>query len=95
MRKQTTIQFLTMSTFEQTSDDKTKQMKATFNFDLADEQDLAEFDNFVNAQKMAKALFELDQKLRAMYKYEGKEEAFDYRTLLHEYLSENGISHVI
>ena len=66
-------------------------MKATIEFDLNDQDDLQSYQLCNNANSMHTCLWEFDQKLRSMYKYEGIEAAETYRELLREYLNAHNI----
>lgn len=66
-------------------------MKAIIEFDLNDQDDLQSYNLCNNASSMFTCLWQFDQKLRSMYKYEGVEGASIYRDLLHEYLKEYDI----
>jgi hypothetical protein len=66
-------------------------MKAIIEFDLNDTDDLQSYKLCNNASNMHTAIWQYDQKLRSMYKYEGIEGASIYRDLLHEYLKEYNI----
>lgn len=70
-------------------------MEATIKFNLDDEDDSRRYEMMNAAQSLVLAIWEYDQKLRSMYKYDNKEEAYEYRNLLHEYLSEKNVSHLI
>jgi|SanBayMetagenome_1026888.scaffolds.fasta_scaffold71240_1 hypothetical protein len=66
-------------------------MKAIIEFDLNDQDDLHSYNLCNNAANLHTCLWQFDQKLRSMYKYEGVEGASIYRDLLHEYLKEYNI----
>jgi hypothetical protein len=66
-------------------------MKAILEFDLDNEDDFQSYNLCNNASKMYLVLWEFDQKLRGMCKYEDNEEACEIRELLYEYLNEHNI----
>lgn len=66
-------------------------MKAIIEFNLDDQDDLDSYNMCNSASKMHSAIWQFDQKLRSMYKYEGNEEAGKIRGLLYEYLNEYNI----
>lgn len=66
-------------------------MKAILEFDLNDQDDLHSYNLCNNAANLHTCLWQFDQKLRSMYKYEGVEGAENYRDLLYEYLNEYNI----
>ena len=70
-------------------------MEAIIKFNLNEETDAANFEIMNAATKMQLVLWEYDQKLRSMYKYEGKEQAFEYRNMLQEMLMDKNINHLI
>lgn len=70
-------------------------MEATIKFNLDDEEDSRRYEIINAAESLVLAIWEYDQKLRSLYKYEGKESAYEYRNLLREYLSEKNVSHLI
>lgn len=70
-------------------------MEATIKFNLDDEDDSRRYEIMNAAQSLVLAIWEYDQKLRSLYKYECKEEAYEYRNLLQEHLSERNVSHLI
>ena len=70
-------------------------MKAVLEFNLDDEEDSRAYQIMNSAQSLVLAIWEYDQKLRAMYKYESKEEAYEFRNLLTEYLNERNVGHLI
>lgn len=70
-------------------------MEATIKFNLDDEDDSRRYEIMNAAQSLVLAIWEYDQKLRSMYKYEGKEEAHEFRELLNEYLNERNVRHLI
>jgi hypothetical protein len=66
-------------------------MKAILEFDLDDEHEKWRFDLCNQAEDMYFLIWEFDQRLRSMYKYEDKSFAYDIRQLLREYLDEKNI----
>ena len=70
-------------------------MKAVIEFNLDEEEDSRRYEIMNSAESLVLAIWEYDQKLRSLYKYEGKEEAYEYRNLLQEHLSERNVSHLI
>ena len=70
-------------------------MKAILEFNLDEETDSFSFELMNAATKLQLVLWEYDQKLRSMYKYEGKEEAYEYRQMLREMLIDKNINHLI
>lgn len=70
-------------------------MKAILEFNLEEEVDAFNYELMNAATKLQLVLWEYDQKLRSMYKYEGKEEAFDYRQILRDMLIDKNINHLI
>ena len=72
-----------------------KVMKAILEFNLEDEYDTSNYEIMNAANKLQLVLWEYDQKLRAMYKYEGKEYAKDFRDMLREMLIEKNVNHLI
>ena len=67
-------------------------MKAILWFKLSDPEDLLAFKQAYNAESMALALWDLDQELRRLIKYENMDELQYARDLLHETLGEHGIN---
>ena len=74
---------------------KIMYMKAVIEFNLDEEEDSRRYEIMNSAESLVLAIWEYDQKLRSLYKYEGKEEAYEYRNLLQEHLSERNVSHLI
>lgn len=70
-------------------------MEATIKFNLDDEDDSRRYKTMNAAESLVLAIWEYDQKLRALYKYEGKESAYEFRELLNEYLNERNVRHLI
>lgn len=70
-------------------------MEATIKFNLEDEVDAANYELVNAATKLQLVLWEYDQKLRSMYKYEGKEYAIEFRDMLREMLIDKNINHLI
>ena len=70
-------------------------MEATIKFNLDEEYDQSVFDIMNKAQDLLLAIQEYDQKLRSLYKYEGKEEAYNYRELLRNILIDKNVNHLI
>ena len=70
-------------------------MEATIKFNLEDEVDAANYELVNAATKLQLELWEYDQKLRSMYKYEGKEYAIEFRDMLREMLIDKNINHLI
>jgi hypothetical protein len=66
-------------------------MKAILEFDLDDEHEKWRFDLCNQVEDMYFLIWEFDQRLRSMYKYEDKSFAYDIRQLLREYLDEKNI----
>jgi hypothetical protein len=64
-------------------------MKATLEFNLPEDQE--EFKHVYNGFNYYMALVEMDQWLRAEYKYNGKEEMYEVREKLREIISENNV----
>lgn len=64
-------------------------MKAILEFDLPDDQ--YEFDQCTKASDMASALWDMDQFLRAEYKYNENEAAHPIREKFFEILSDNDL----
>jgi hypothetical protein len=64
-------------------------MKAILKFNLPEEKD--EFEFATNGINYYSALFDFDQWLRSEYKYNGKEEMFEVRKKLNEFINENNI----
>ena len=73
---------------------KIMYMKAVIEFNLDEEEDSRRYEIMNSAESLVLAIWEYDQKLRSLYKYEGKEEAYEYRNLLQEHLSERNVSHL-
>ena len=65
-------------------------MRATLEFNLPDDE--IEFTQAVNASKMALALWEYDQALRAQIKYQNKEHLQEARDMLYRALEERGLT---
>ena len=72
-----------------------KVMKAILEFNLEDEYDTSNYEIMNAANKLQLVLWEYDQKLRAMYKYEGKEYAEEFRDILREILIDKNVNHLI
>ena len=70
-------------------------MEATIKFNLDEETDASNFELMNAATKMQLVLWEYDQKLRSMYKYENKEEAYEFRQMLRDMLIDKNINHLI
>ena len=70
-------------------------MKAILEFNLDDEVDASNYELMNASSKLQLVLWEYDQKLRSMYKYEGKEEAYEFRQMLREMLIDKNINHLI
>ena len=70
-------------------------MKAILEFNLDEEVDAYNFELMNAATKLQLVLWEYDQKLRAMYKYEGKEYAEEFRDMLREMLIDKNVNHLI
>lgn len=70
-------------------------MKAILEFNLDEEIDANNYELMNAATKLQLVLWEYDQKLRSMYKYEGKEEAFEFREMLRQILTDKNINHLI
>ena len=70
-------------------------MKAIIEFNLEDEVDASNYELMNAATKLQLVLWEYDQKLRAMYKYENIQSAYDYRQMLREMLIDKNINHLI
>ena len=64
-------------------------MKATLEFNLPEDQE--EFNHATNGFNYYMALVEMDQWLRAEYKYNGNEEMWEAREKLREIISENNV----
>jgi hypothetical protein len=64
-------------------------MKVIFEFDSIEEA--AELDIAFNASKWYSVVHEMDQRLRAMAKYEGSTHAEEIREILREIIYENGV----
>lgn len=74
---------------------KGKGMEATIKFDLDNEYDQHLFEVMNKAQDLLLAIQEYDQKLRSMYKYEDIADAYNYRELLRNILTERNVNHLI
>lgn len=70
-------------------------MKAILEFNLDDEVDANNYELMNAATKLQLVLWEYDQKLRSMYKYENKEEAYEFRQMLRDMLIDKNINHLI
>lgn len=70
-------------------------MKAILEFNLDEEVDANNYELMNAATKLHLVLWEYDQKLRSMYKYEGKEYALEFRDMLREMLIDKNINHLI
>lgn len=70
-------------------------MKAILEFNLDDEVDASNYEIMNAATKLQLVLWEYDQKLRAMYKYENIEAAYEYRQMLRDMLIDKNINHLI
>ena len=70
-------------------------MEATIKFNLDEETDAANYELMNAATKLQLVLWEYDKKLRAMYKYENIEAAYEYRQMLREMLIDKNINHLI
>lgn len=64
-------------------------MKATLEYNLPDDQE--EFNHANNGFNYYMALVEMDQWLRAEYKYNDKEEMYEVREKLREIIFENNV----
>ena len=64
-------------------------MKATLEFNLPDDQE--EFNHANNGFNYYMALVEMDQWLRAEYKYNDKEELYEVREKLRQIIFENNV----
>ena len=64
-------------------------MKATLEFNLPEEQE--DFNHANNGFNYYMALVEMDQWLRAEYKYNDNEEMYEVREKLREIISENNV----
>ena len=64
-------------------------MKVTLEFDSI--EDAEELEMTMNASKWYSVVHEMDQKLRAMHKYEGIEHAEEIREILHEIMHQNEV----
>ena len=64
-------------------------MKATLEFNLPEDQD--DFNHATNGFNYYMALVEMDQWLRAEYKYNDKEEMYEVREKLREIIFENNV----
>ena len=74
---------------------KGKGMEATIKFNLDEPDDMSRYEIINASQTLVLAIWEYDQKLRSLYKYEGKEEAYNYRELLRNILIEKNVNHLI
>lgn len=70
-------------------------MEATIKFNLENESDQRLYEIVNNATNLLLAIHDYDQKLRSMHKYEDKEEAYNYRELLRNILTERNVNHLI
>ena len=70
-------------------------MEVILKFNTEVEGDMDTYELHKHTSAMFKALWDYDQKLRSMSKYEGVELAQEYRDLLRRILIENNISHLI
>ena len=70
-------------------------MEATIKFDLENESDQRLYEIVNNATNLLLAIHDYEQKLRSMYKYEGKEYALEFRDMLREMLIDKNINHLI
>ena len=70
-------------------------MKAILEFNLDEEIDASNYELMNAASKLQLVLWEYDQKLRSMYKYEGKEYSLEFRDMLREMLIDKNINHLI
>ena len=64
-------------------------MKATLEFNLPDDQE--DFNHATNGFNYYMALVEMDQWLRAEYKYNDKEEMYEVREKLRQIIFENNV----
>ena len=64
-------------------------MKATLEFNLP--EDIDDFNHATNGFNYYMALVEMDEWLRAEYKYNDKEEMYEVRNKLREIISENNV----
>ena len=64
-------------------------MDATLKYNLPEDQE--EFNHATNGFNYYMALMEMDEWLRAEYKYNGKEEMWEVRNKLREIISENNV----
>lgn len=64
-------------------------MKATLEFNLPDDQE--DFNHATNGFNYYMALVEMDQWLRAEYKYNDNEEMYELRVKLREIISDNNV----
>jgi mannose-6-phosphate isomerase-like protein (cupin superfamily) len=64
-------------------------MKATLEYNLPEDQE--EFNHATNGFNYYMALVEMDQWLRAEYKYNGNEEMWEVREKLREIISDNNV----
>ena len=64
-------------------------MKATLEFNLPDDQE--DFNHATNGFNYYMALVEMDEWLRAEYKYNDKEEMYEVREKLREIIFENNV----
>ena len=70
-------------------------MIAILEFNLDEEIDASNYELMNAATKLQLVLWEYDQKLRSMYKYESKEYAIEFRDMLREMLIDKNINHLI
>lgn len=70
-------------------------MKAILEFNLDEELDASNYELMNASTKLQLVLWEYDQKLRAMYKYENIESAYEYRQMLRDMLIDKNINHLI
>lgn len=73
----------------------TKHMEATIKFNLDEEYDQHIYKIMNSAQDLVLAISAFDQKLRAMHKYEGIDDAYNYREILRGILDEHNVNHFI
>ena len=64
-------------------------MKATLEFNLPDDQE--DFNHATNGFNYYMALVQIDEWLRAEYKYNDKEELYEVREKLRQIISENNV----
>ena len=62
--------------------------KITYEIDLMEEE--YKFYQLIHASNMAMVLKNLDDRLRALHKYEDKQWAWDFRQELHDYCADEG-----